>query len=154
MNADRREEKPTERKSTEPIARICAIWQSVTGFRSSEGSTVDSLTTEILNKFFYLPCGGQRAKKLDCEQGSELCGSSRNAASYSHKLEFGVEVDNSIVITAVGNKFGGNFAKAAERALLDKKNNRNSFKYSCRFCIPGNCNSRGGSTSMRGMYEN
>ncbi|MCI7437464.1 MAG: hypothetical protein MSH22_12905, partial [Spirochaetia bacterium] len=82
-----------------------------------------------------------------------LCGSSRNAASYSHKLEFGVEVANSIVITAVGNKVGGNFAKAAERALLEK-NNRNSFKYSCRFCIPGNCNSRGGSTSMRGMYEN
>ena len=52
MNADRREEKLTERKSTELIARICAIWQSVTGFRSSEGSTVDSLTTEILNKFF------------------------------------------------------------------------------------------------------
>lgn len=37
------------------------------------------------------------------------------------KLEFGVEVANSIVITAVGNKVGGNFAKAAERALLDKK---------------------------------
>lgn len=52
---------PTERKSTELIARICAIWQSVTGFRSSECSTVDSLTTEILNKFFYLPCGEKRA---------------------------------------------------------------------------------------------
>ena len=61
MNADRREEKLIERKSTELIARICAIWHSVTGFRSSEGSTVDSLTTEILNKFFYLPYGGQRA---------------------------------------------------------------------------------------------
>ena len=61
---------------------------------------------------------------------------------------------NLLVITAVGNKVGGNFAKAAERALLDKKNNRSSFKYSCRFCIPGNCNSRGVSTSMRGMYEN
>ena len=61
MNADRREEKPTERKSTELIARICAIWQSVTGFRSSEGSTIDSLTTEILNKFFYLPYCEKRA---------------------------------------------------------------------------------------------